>query len=346
MAGQDLDAVYRELTNTQKAALLLIALGQRWATEILRLLKEEEVKALSYWINQMSFVPQELTERVVKEFYARLVRKASLSSSGGREYLRDVLVSIMGEGKAQELLESLEDHKKQEVLNILRKVNPKQLAAYLKQERPQTIALMMSYLEPPKAAEIIGALPEESQTEIIMCMAKMEESDPDVVFAIEQALSESLGPLAVGGDSKKVGGLKSVAEILNSVDKEAGKVIMDQITERDFDLAAAIKDLMFTFDDLTLLDDKSMQSVLKDVDQNDLILALKGATEGIKDKVFRNMSKRQAESINDELSFLGPVKASVVAQGQSKIVSVIRKLDEEGKILIQGKGGGGDDIIA
>lgn len=341
---QSKDQAYEEMTCSQKTALLLIALGQRWATEILRCLKVHEVKQVSFWINQMKYVPQELTERVIKEFYERLVRKTSLASSGGQDYLFDVLAGMMSESRAQELIDDLSQRKDTDVFKILRRVDPKQLAAYLKQEQSQTVAMLLSHLDPTRAATIMRELPDDKQTDILFRLARLEKSDPEIVSSMERALTETLGSMAKGSDAKEVGGVKLVAEILNNVDKEREKTLLEELGELDFELAADIKDLMFVFADVILLDDKSIQTLVKDVEQADLILALKGSSDAVKEKIFRNISKRQAETIEDELSFMGPVKSSQVQEAQQKIVNLIRKLDEEGSILIQGKGG--DDIIA
>lgn len=334
-----------EMPNTQKAALLFIALGQKWATAIMRMLKPEEVRRISFWINQMPYVPQDQVEEVIRSFYHRLQQRTSLGSSGGTDYLFDVLAGIMGESRAQDLIDELAESEESEVFRILKRVDPKQLAAYLKQEQPQTIALMMSYLEPDRAAAIIARFDEERQVEILNRLARMEETDQEVIVAMERSLTSSLGGMASGKRMRKVGGTKHVAEILNNFAHEQEKQVMDALSQADFELAAEIKDLMFVFADIILLDDKSIQAVVKDVDQADLIVALKGATDPVRDKIYNNISKRQADTIQDELAFMGPVKASTVAESQQKIVNIIRKLDEEGKILIQGKGGG-DDIIA
>lgn len=332
------------MSYAQKAALLMIALGQRWATEIMRMLRPEEIKKVSYWVTRMDYVPQELTEKVVKEFYERLIRKTSLSSLGGKSYLLDILSGMMGEAKAREMIDDLTNNEEAEVFRILKKVDPKQLAAYLKPEQPQTIALMLSYLDAMRSAMILSEFPQETRTKVIMRLARLEETDPHVIEVMESALNESLGNMAAGHQMKKIGGPKIVAEILNNLHKDVEKDIMDELTEKDFELATEIKELMFVFDDLVLLDDKSIQTVLKEIDQSDLIMALKGSSLAVKDKIFKNISKRQAETIDDELAFLGPVKASTVQSSQMKIVNLIRKLDEEGKILIQGKGSG-DEII-
>lgn len=344
MEDQKIEQLYQEMSYGQKAALLMIALGQRWATEIMRMLRPEEVKKVSFWITKMDYVPQELTEKVVKEFYERLIRKTSLASLGGKGYLLDVLGGMMGENKAREMIEDLTTSEEAEVFRILKKVDPKQLAAYLKPEQPQTIALMLSYLDSMRSAMILSEFPQETRTKVIMRLARLEETDPHVIEVMESALNESLGSMAAGRQMKKIGGPKIVAEILNNLHKDVEKDIMDELTEKDFELATEIKELMFVFDDLVLLDDKSIQTVLKDIEQTDLIMALKGSSEPVKDKIFKNISKRQAETIEDELAFLGPVKASTVSASQMKIVNLIRKLDEEGKILIQGKGSG-DEII-
>jgi flagellar motor switch protein FliG len=342
MRNKDMDMMYKQLSSPQKTALLLISLGHKWATEILRLMKENEVRKVSFWINRMSYVPQELTERVVRDFYAKLMKKTSLGTTGGEEYLFNILSGIMGEDNASKLVQELVAKEEYEAFSLLKKIDVKQLAAYLKQETPQTIALMLSYIDPQRSANIVSSLPTELQTDVIMKIAKMEETDPDIVSRIEGVLSENLASFEI----KQVGGRKMVADILNTIGRGLEKTILEQLTEKDFELATEIKDLMFVFDDIVLLDDKSIQKVLKEIEQDDLIVALKGANEEVKDKVFKNISKRQTELIADELAFLGAVKASVVQGAQQKIVNVIRRLDEEGQILIQGKGGGGDEVFA
>ncbi|MDF2550345.1 MAG: flagellar motor switch protein FliG [Chlamydiales bacterium] len=331
-------------TSSQKLALLLIALGQKWATEMMRLMKPEEVKKVSFWINRINYVPQEVTEKIIREFYDKLVAKTSLASTGGREYLMDILVGMMGDSRAKELIEDLSHEEENEVFRILKRVEPRKLASYFKHEQPQTVALMMGHLDPQRAAAIISEMPNDVQFEVLMRMAKLEETDQDIVNAMEESLTATLGSVGVGKKSKKVGGAKAVAEVLNFFRREGSKSIMDRISETDVNLAGEIKDMMFVFTDIVLIDDKSMQSVLKEIEQADIVLALKGANDEIRDKVFRNISKRQADTINDEISFLGAVKSSSVHASQQKIVNIIRKLDQEGKIVIQGKGNS-DDVI-
>lgn len=346
MREAEIEETYKTLSRPQKAALLLIALGQKWATEIMRLMKESDVKKVSYWINKLNYVPQELTERVVRDFYSSLTKKTSLGSSGGADYLRNVLSGLMGEAKADDYVYDLINKEEYEIFSLLKKIDPKQLAAYLQQENPQTVALMLSYLESSRTAKIVTALPEEMQVEVIMKIAKLEDSDPALIQRIESVLESNLKGMSMEKDLQKMGGCKMVADILNVISSPLDKTILEQITEEDFDLATAIKDLMFVFNDMILLDDKSIQTVLKEVDNDDLVISLKGANEEVKEKIFRNISKRQVEMISDELAFMGAVKASVVQGSQQKIVNIIRRLDEEGQILIQGKGGSGDEIFS
>jgi flagellar motor switch protein FliG len=338
------DTVYQNFNCGQKIALLMIALGERWATEILRLLKDDDVRSISYWISQLKHVPKELTERVIKDFYTRLSSNTSLSVSGGREYLYNVLIGIMGEAKAKEVVEELSTQEDPEVFRILKKVDSAQLAAYIKNENPQTIALMMGYLEPGRAATIIELLPQSIQNKVMICLAKIEETDPEIVEAMEQALSEGIGRLASDNIMRKIGGIEVVAEILNHMQAGKDKEILEKLSDMDFDLAVEIKELMFVFADIVLLDDKSMVTLLKEVEEPDLILALKGANNEISEKIYKNLSQRQIDTIKDELTFMGPVKASAVKAAQQQIVTMIRKLDEEGKVLIQGKGGDGGII--
>jgi flagellar motor switch protein FliG len=351
MLKAEVDKIYKDLTKVQKAALLLIALGQKWATEIMRQLSEEEVRQLSYWINQMRYVPQEITERVIKEFYERLSEMTSLSTTGGKDYLLSVLGSVMGDQQAGVFVDELLTQEKNQVFRVLKQVDPLQLAGYLKSEQPQTIALMLSYLPPGRSATIIEALPGELQLDVIVCLAHMGAPDPAMVEAVESTLTKNLASIIGGGQkaSQAVapagggaqGGIKLVAELINGLSKDSEKALMARMAEKEFDLAAKIKEMMFVFEDLILLDDKSLQKVLKDVEQGDLLLALKGGSETIRTKIYNNISKRQAETIRDELSFMGPVKGATVRASQQKIINIVRKLDEEGQIVIQSKGGGG-----
>jgi flagellar motor switch protein FliG len=327
MRENEIEEMFKQLTSPQKAALLLIALGQKWATEIMRLMKESEVKKISFWINKMAYVPQQLTERVIREFYSSLTKKSSLGTTGGEDYLLNVLSGMMGETKAQDLVYQLITEEEYEVFSILKKIDPSQLAAYLQQENPQTVALMLAHIDARRSSTIIGSLPEEMQMEVIIKIAKMEETSPEVIQSIEKVLAENLSGLALESEVGKVGGRKMVADILNNIGRTKEKALLESLTEADFDLATEIKDLMFVFDDIILLDDKSIQ-------------------KEVKEKVFKNVSKRQVEMISDELAFMGAVKASVVQGSQQKIVNIIRRLDEEGQILIQGKGGGGDEVFA
>lgn len=346
MRESEIEETYKALSSPQKAALLLIALGQKWATEIMRLMKESDVKKVSYWINKLNYVPQELTEKTIRDFYASLTKKTSLGSSGGSDYLKNVLSGLMGESRAEEYVHELINKEEYEIFSILKKVDPKQLAAYLQQENPQTVALMLSHVNSERSAKIIAALPEEMQMAVIMKIAKIEESDPALIGKIEAVLTENLKGMTLEKDIQKMGGTKVAADILNTMSSPMDKTILERITEEDFDLATAIKNLMFIFDDMVLLDDKSIQTLLKEVENDDLVLALKGANEEVKEKFFRNISKRQVEMISDELAFMGAVKASVVQEAHQKIINVVRRLDEEGQILIQSKGGGGDEVFS
>ena len=252
---------------------------------------------------------------------------------------------MMGEEKASSAVDSLITQEQYELFKILKKVDPKQLGAYLKKESPQAIAVMLAHVDSDRSGAILSALPQDSQIKVLLAMARLEESDPEIVTAMEKALTEDISSMTSGPGMKKTGGAQAVAKILNSMSASDNKFLMGEISEEDFELASDIKDLMFVFEDLILLEDKSLQVVMKEIEQSDLILSLKGANDTVKDKIFSNISKRQVESINDELAFMGPVKSSAVKQAQQSIVGVVRKLNEEGKLLIQSKGGGDDAII-
>lgn len=347
----EIEKMYKGFSHTQRGALLLIALGKKWATELMRFMKKEEVRTLAYWINQMGYVPQEITERVVKDFYDQLMKKSSLSSSGGREYLLSVLGGMMPESEAKELLEQIKERvatEDNEVFHILKRIDPEKLAAYFKHEPPQIVALMLSHLSTSRSTQIIGFLPEQMQTEVIMRIANMNDIDSEVVAAVEEKLISNLNSLVKKDQGEKIvreNGRKEAAAILNCLSKERSKTIMNNIIEKDFDLSTSIKEWMITFEDLKLLDGPAVQKVLSKTNKSELVLAMKGADEETLQIIYANMSKGQRKSIQDELGFMGPIKASVVREAQQKVVATMRELEEEGTITIAGKGGGEDVIV-
>ena len=230
------------------------------------------------------------------------------------------------------------------LFEFIKKTDPAQLVNFIQSEHPQTIALVLAYLEPAQAAVVLSSLAEERQLEVVQRIATMDKTAPEVIKEVEDVLQRKLS--AVSNEGLTIsGGVKTVAEVLNMIDRQTEKGILKSLDDNDPDLSNEIKKLMFVFDDIVLIDDRGIQQILKDVDNKELAMALKTASEDVKDKVFKNMSKRAAEAINEEMEYMGPVRLKQVEESQQRVVSIIRKLEEAGEIIISGRGGVGDELI-
>ena len=334
---------FEELTGRQKAAILIISIGVESASQIFKNLKDKDIEKLSIEVANMRDVPSAVMEAVVEEFYQMIMAQEYISQ-GGIEYAKTLLEKALGPRKAHEIVSRVESAIHVSGFKLLKEVDPNQLLNFIQHEHPQTISLILANLEPEQTAQIVSDLPPEIQGEVAYRIATMGKISPDLLSDIEGIL-ESQVETVFGQDLSAAGGAKAVAQILNLAGRSTEKTILGDLEKRNPELATEIKNLMFVFEDLVLLDDRSIQRVLREVDSKELSLALKVATDEVKDAIFRNMSERASGLIKEELEFMGPVRLKDVEDSQMKIVEVIRSLEEEGEIVISGRGGE-EEIVA
>jgi len=329
------------LSGIQKAAILLIALGPERSAEIFKHLKEEEIEDLTLEIaNTRSIVPS-VKEEVVDEFYQVCLAQQYIAE-GGIGYAKELLEKALGTEQAIGVISKLTSSLQVKPFEFVRKTEPAQLLNFIQDEHPQTIALVLSYLVPSQAAAVIAALPPERQPDVAKRIAMMDRTSPDIIKEVEKMLESKLSSL-VNQDYTIIGGVDQVVEMLNSVDRGTEKHIMEILEIEEPELADEIRKKMFIFEDILLLDDRAIQRVLRDVDNSDLSLALKGANEQVQNAIFNNLSKRLASMIKEDMEFMGPVRMKDVEEAQQKIVNVIRKLEDSAEIVVSR--GGGDEII-
>ncbi|MCG0237968.1 MAG: flagellar motor switch protein FliG [Firmicutes bacterium] len=320
----------------------MIALGPEMAAKVFRHLKPDEMETISLEIaNQRTVTPDE-RDMVLQEFYQMAIAQSYIAA-GGLDYARELLEKALGPAKAMEILQRLTASLQVRPFDLIRKADPSQLLSFIQNEHPQTIALIMAYLHPDQAATVLSALPPERQADVARRIAIMDRTSPEVLKEVERVLERKLASL-VSQDYTVAGGVEAVVEILNRVDRGTEKTIMEALAVQDPSLADEIKKRMFLFEDIVHLDNRTVQRILREVDMNrDLPLALKVASEEVKQKIFRNISKRAAENLRESMEYLGPVRLRDVEEAQAKIVNIIRRLEEEGEIVIAR--GGGDDIV-
>ena len=330
-----------ELTGVQKAAVLLITLGPEKSASIFKHLKEEEIEELTLEIaNTRSISPQE-KEDVLNEFYQVCLAQQYIAE-GGIGYAKELLEKALGEQKAQDVITKLTASLQVRPFEFIRKTDPSQVLDFIQDEHPQTIAMILSYLSPTQSAMILGALTPEKQADVAKRIAMMDRTSPDVIKEVERVLERKLSSL-LNQDYTIVGGVDAIVDILNTVDRGTEKHIMESLEIEQPELADEIRKKMFVFEDILLLDDRAIQRVLRDVDNNDLGIALKGANEEVQNVIFKNLSKRLSAMIKEDMEFMGPVRMKDVEEAQQKIVGIIRKLEDSAEIVISR--GGGDEII-
>jgi flagellar motor switch protein FliG len=312
------------------------------SSEVFKNLSEHEVEKLTTQIAKLEGVTTDVREAVMYEFQ-QLTMAQEYIAQGGLTYAQEILESAVGPRKAKEIIEKVQNSIRTNGFDMLDHVEPSQLVSFLQKEHPQTVALLLAHMKPETAAATLNELSQEMQVDVSSRIAQMESISPDILEQVERVLSQIIKTL-FSGDTAEVGGVKSVAEILNMVDRGTEKNILGSLERDDPELATDIKSLMFVFEDMLLLDDKSIQRVLKDVDSKDLPLALKGANEQVRDKFLNNMSSRAGETVREEIEFMGPVRLKDVEEVQQRIVEIVRQLEEAGDIIISGRGGD-DDII-
>lgn len=331
----------KELSAHEKVAILLIALGPEYSAKIFQHLDDEEIESITLEIANHKQVTVEQKAEVVSEFY-QMAMAQDYISSGGLAYAQNVLEKALGSEKAMEIINRLTTSLQVRPFDFLRKTDPSQLVNFIQNEHPQTIALIMAYLEPDQAASVLSSLSPEAQADVVKRIAQMDRTSPDIIREVERVLERKLSTL-VTNDFTTAGGVQAIVEVINRVDRTTEKSIIETLEVDNPELAEEIKRLMFVFEDIVQLDDRSLQMVLREVDTKDLSLALKATQGEVADKIYRNMSKRAADMLREEIEFMGPVKIRDVEEAQQKVVAVIRSLEEKGEIVIAR--GQGDEMI-
>jgi flagellar motor switch protein FliG len=323
---------YKSLTGRQKAAIFLVALGSDVSSEVMKHLREDEVETLTFEIARLETVDADFKDQVLEEFQ-ELMQAQNFITTGGIDYARELLEKSLGSQKAIDIINRLTSSLQVRPFDFIRRTDPAHLLNFVQQEYPQTIALILAYLEPQKAAVILQNLPADIQPEVSKRLATMDRTSPDVLREVERVLEKKLSTLS-SEDYTAAGGVDSIVEILNLVDRSSEKAIIETLEEDDPELAEEIKKRMFVFEDIVMLDDRAIQKVLREVDQQELAKALKSVDSEVQDKIFRNMSKRAASMLKEDMEYMGPVRLKDVEESQQKIVSVIRRLEDSGEIVI------------
>ena len=320
------------LTSKKKAAIFIVSLGPQRGAQVMKHLKDDEVESLSFEIARLSTVSQEEKKIVLRDFY-ELLKASKYILNGGIDYATEVLERSLGAQRAAEIIHRLTSSLQVKPFDFVKKADPQHLVNLLRSEHSQTAALVLAYLEPKKASEILSQLPVEMQTDVAKRIATMDRTTPEVIREVESTLEIKLSTFD-SEDFSAAGGIDTTAEILNLTDRSTERTIIENLEEEDPELAEEIKKRMFVFEDVIILDDRSIQKVLRKVENNDLTKALKAVDEEVKEKILRNMSKRAALLIQEDIEFMGPIKLSEVEEAQQRIVNVIRKLEEDGEVVI------------
>jgi flagellar motor switch protein FliG len=331
-----------KLSGAERAAVLLMSLGEDPAAEIMRHMGPKEVQKIGEAMAGMSNVPKSAVNQVVADFAYTLGTQTALGT-GNEEYLRNVLTGALGEDKAGNLIDRILLGRSAKGLETLKWMEPRAIAEVIRLEHPQIISIVLSYLDSDQAAEVLAQLPENTRSDIIMRIASLDGIQPAALAELDEILEKQFEGGAVNIRSSSVGGKKTAANILNFMESSVEAVIMEKVKETDEDMGNGIEELMFVFDNLVDVDDRGIQALLREISSDTLILALKGADEELKEKILKNMSKRAAEMLRDDLEARGPVRVSEVEAAQKEILAVARRMSESGDISLGG--GGGDDFI-
>jgi flagellar motor switch protein FliG len=329
------------VSNREKIAILMVVLGNDVAAEVYKQLDDTSIELITLEIANLKKITPELKLEVMKEAQEILMAREFMAK-GGVEYARDVLERALGPERAQNLLTRITASLQVKPFDFMRHTDAQQILSFIQGEHPQTIALIMSYLEPAQAAMIISGLPAVMQAEVAKRIAKMDRITPEVLREVERVLERKLSTV-MGQDFTLAGGIDAVVAIINSADRATERNIMEYLEENDPELAEEIKKRLFVFEDIIRLDDRSLQRVLREVDMKELGLALKGATEELRLKFFKNMSKRAAEMLQEDMDYMGPVRVKDVEDSQQKVVNVVRALEEAGEIVVAS--GGEDELV-
>ena len=330
-----------EISGVQKAAILLISLGPEKSASVFKHLKEAEIESLTLEISNTRSVSPDLKEQVLEEFYEVCLAQQYIAE-GGIGYAKELLDKALGEEKAKDVIGRLTASLQVRPFEFVRKADPSQLLNFIQDEHPQTIALILAYLPASQASAVVSALPPDKQADVAKRIALMDRTSPDVIKEVEKVLEKKLSSL-VNQDYTIVGGVDAIVSILNTVDRSTEKHIMETLEIEEPELADEIRRKMFVFEDILSLDNRAIQTVLREVDNSELAIALKNANEDVQNCIFNNLSSRLAAMIKEDMEYMGPVRLKDVEEAQQKIVNIIRKLEDTGEIVISR--GGGDEII-
>ena len=323
-------------TGARKAAIFLAAMGADVSAKVFKSLDETEIETLSTEISRLPNVDEGVTSGVLREFMEMALTKQYITT-GGLSYALEILEKALGKNRAVEVVGRIQAAVQPARFSAVKRADPNQLAGILRREHPQTVALILANLEPETGAAILDVMPEDMRAEVIVRMATIDKTSPEVIKQIEQVLEKQVSAGFASGVSYGEG-TKTVAEVLNRVDPTTQKAILERLDEHSPSLADQIRGLMFTFEDLINVDDRGLQRLIKDIEQKDLVLSLKAAGDQVAAKIFKNMSERTASIIKQEMEFLGPVRLKEVEEAQRKVVGVARKLKEAGEIIVIGQG--------
>lgn len=329
------------LTGRQKAAILLISLGPEVSAQIFKHLRDDEIEQLTLEIANVRKVDSNEKDSILAEFH-QICMAQEYISQGGIAYAKEILEKALGNQKAIDIINKLTATLQVRPFDFARKADPSQILNFIQNENTQTIALVLSYLQAQQASMILSALPEEKQADVAKRIALMDSTSPEVVAQVERVLEQKLSA-TVTQDYTSAGGIESIVQILNGVDRGTERTILDALEIQDPELAEEIKKRMFVFEDIVNIDNRSIQRIIRDLENADLQLALKVASEEVREAIFRNMSKRMSETFKEEMEYMGPVRLRDVEEAQTRIVATIRRLEESGEIIIAR--GGGDDVI-
>lgn len=332
---------YDEMTGLEKSALLLNVLGTQVTSQIFKKMKDNDIKRIISTMASVQKSPIHIVRQVLEDFYAQISEEEEILF--GNTTGRDFILATLGEDRAKTVLGHLSVTEGSRTLEALELVDARTLSNFLINEHPQTVALILAHLDPNKKTEVLKRLPEAIQTEVVLRIANIDFISPSLIAQVDEVLKQELATLG-SIDTQQLGGIQPIADMLNVMDKTTEQNIMTRVEEKDPQLAEEIRKLMFVFEDIIFIDDRGMQTLLKDVPNDKLVIALKTAPEEIKEKIFRNMSKRAAQLLKDDLESLGPVRLSDVEGAQQEIVNVAKKLEAEGKIIIS-RGGEADALV-
>ena len=337
------DLTTASLKGIEKAAILLVQIGEERASEIFRHLGDSEVEALSLEIAKSRKVPANVSRDVLGEAVETVLAEDYIAE-GGVDYARNILERSLGSTRAEELIGRLSATIERRPFEFLRRTPPEQIHVFLRNEAPQTIALVIANLHTTLAAQVLSHLEPEEQADVARRVAKMAETRPEVVSQVENVMRQKLSNV-IAQEYAAAGGVKSLADILNHSDRSTERNVLDELAKTESELAEEVRLLLFTFEDVVKLDDRSIQMVLKEVDQKDLAIALRGVSEDVRGRIFSNMSERGSELLKEEIEFQPPQRKRVIEEAQGRIVGVVRRLEEAGAVVLSRGGGGGDDEL-